>query len=568
MTQTGVADSAETISLDLTAIMQAAQALAGEIELEQLLSTLMQVLMKHGGAEKGILIIPKAESLAIAAMGMINQESAGIEVKLLLSLPIDQSQLTPISLINYVARTQTPLVLDDATQLNAENEAADVMNALPTPAFHQDSYVIKYQPKSVLCLPLNHQGKLIGILYLENNLTTAAFTTKHLEILQLLTAQAAISLENARLYEREKQQRQELALKNAALEQAKQVAEAASHAKSTFLAKMSHELRTPLNAILGFGQLLHRDPTVRPEQKAHLSIINRSGEHLLTLINDVLQVTRIEAGKTTLNFKEFNLYQLLGFLQEMFNLQAQSKGLELIFDHSIEVPQYVQTDEIKLRQILMNLLGNAIKFTETGYIALNVRCPTPYTLCFEVKDTGPGIAPDELETIFEAFVQTETGRRSQEGIGLGLPISRKFAQLMGGDLTVSSQLGRGTTFAFEISIEAGATIEPDRLPSQLNIDMVNGQPNTCLITTAITEPAQPNVMEVLAATDLQQQISQLSVDWLAQLYQAATQLDENKMLNLIEQLDQEHSAIAQALVDLVEHFRFEKIAELTQSARN
>ncbi|NET37986.1 MAG: AAA family ATPase, partial [Cyanothece sp. SIO1E1] len=415
--KTGVSDSADiAASLDLTAVMQAAQALAVALELEQLLSTLMQVLMKNGGAEKGVLIIPKARDLVIEAMGVIDQDEKTIAVTLLQSRPISTSQLIPVSLINYVARTQATVVLDDATQFHAENEAANSMHNLPTPAFHQDPYVIKQQPKSVLCLPLNYQGQLIGVLYLENSLATAAFTAKHLQALKLLTAQAAISLANARLYEQKKQQHQELALKNTALEQAKHVAEAANRAKSTFLAKMSHELRTPLNAILGFGQLLYQDPAATPEQKANLGIINRSGEHLLALINDVLEVTRIEAGKTTLNHQDFDLYQLLSFLQEMFNLSAQSKGIDLIFAPSAELPRYVRTDEMKLRQVLMNLLGNAIKFTQQGSVTLRVRAEPPDTLCsrsytlhFEVEDTGPGIAPDELDTIFAAFAQTETG---------------------------------------------------------------------------------------------------------------------------------------------------------------
>jgi PAS domain S-box-containing protein len=252
------------------------------------------------------------------------------------------------------------------------------------------------------------------------------------------------------------------------LKHAKQVAEAANRAKSEFLANMSHELRTPLNAILGFAQLMARNLSLNVEQKSYLQIINRSGEHLLQLINDVLEMSRIEAGRITLNETSFELYYLLDSVVEMFRLKANAKGLQLVFDREPTVPQYICTDESKLRQVLINLLNNAIKFTEEGSITLRVKSEhgdkgqeddnfphslTP-TLYFEVEDTGPGIAENELESIFEAFVQTELGQRSQSGTGLGLPIGRKFVQLMGGELTVSSRIGWGALFKFHVRVNS------------------------------------------------------------------------------------------------------------------
>lgn len=247
------------------------------------------------------------------------------------------------------------------------------------------------------------------------------------------------------------------------LNQAKQVAEAANRSKSEFLANMSHELRTPLNAILGFAQLMNRDTSFTPQQQENIGIINRSGEHLLSLINDVLDMSKIEAGRISLSENAFDLYQLLRTIQEMFQLKAESKGLQLLIDYTPEVPQYVHADESKLRQILINLLGNAIKFTQAGGVILRVvtgkdeRLLTndsgQITLHFEVEDTGAGIAPDEMESLFEPFVQTETGRKSQQGTGLGLPISRKFVQLMGGDITLSSTVSQGTIFKFDIQLQ-------------------------------------------------------------------------------------------------------------------
>ncbi|HEY9643263.1 MAG TPA: ATP-binding protein [Coleofasciculaceae cyanobacterium] len=270
------------------------------------------------------------------------------------------------------------------------------------------------------------------------------------------------------------------------LKTAKEAADAANRAKSEFLANMSHELRTPLNAILGFSQLLARNPALA-SGAAELEIINRSGEHLLELINDVLEMSKIEAGRIVLQESNFNLYRLLDTLENMLRLQASSKGLQLIFNRTSDLPQYVRSDERKLRQVLLNLLGNAIKFTQQGSVILRVKpveeknheAPPSFLLqlLFEVEDTGPGIAPNELDMLFEAFAQTETGQKFQEGTGLGLPISRQFVHLMGGELQVSSTLGRGTIFTFNIQVgNAAAADVPTQQPLQRVIGLAPDQP--------------------------------------------------------------------------------------------
>jgi signal transduction histidine kinase/DNA-binding NarL/FixJ family response regulator len=249
------------------------------------------------------------------------------------------------------------------------------------------------------------------------------------------------------------------------LEQAKEAAETANQAKSAFLANMSHELRTPLNAILGFAQIMARTPHTDDERE-NLAVIQRSGEHLLTLINQVLDLSKIEAGRITLNERVFDLHRLLDDLHGMFSLAAEKKAIQLIFERIDTVPRHIRSDEVKLRQVIINLLNNAIKFTQEGEVSLRVselheldgaitqqlNNSTTQQLFFEISDTGPGIAPEEIGMLFEAFTQTETGRHAQEGTGLGLPISHKFVQLMGGDIKVTSTVGQGATFTFTIQV--------------------------------------------------------------------------------------------------------------------
>lgn len=273
----------------------------------------------------------------------------------------------------------------------------------------------------------------------------------------------------------------------AELQQARAAAELANQAKTQFLANISHELRTPLNTILGYIQLMERDRTLNRDQRDHLHIINRSSQHLLTLINDVLEMTRIESGRLVLNETPFQLSHLLEAIYSILEPKVSAKGLQLTFELSPAIPTYIRADETKLRQVLINLVGNAVKFTERGQVQLRVglgkrdgngAAPSaPLSLTFKVADTGPGIAEDELDTLFDPFIQTETGRRTQEGTGLGLPISQRFVQFMGGAIEVESTVGQGSLFGFTIPVSpaTAADIGP-AVPQQRVIGLRDDQP--------------------------------------------------------------------------------------------
>ena len=270
------------------------------------------------------------------------------------------------------------------------------------------------------------------------------------------------------------------------LAQSTKEAEDANRAKSVFLANMSHELRTPLNAIIGFAQLLqHNAKLLFPEAQESISIIYRSGEHLLTLINQVLDLTKDDVGRLTLNLSDCDLFGLLAEIESFFSLKIKSKSLSLTVHRADDVPQYLRADAVKLRQVLINLLNNAVKFTDAGGVTVRVRrLPSDaetHILSFEIEDTGRGIAKEELPLLFQPFMQTESGRQAQEGTGLGLTLCRRFVKLMGGNIDIRSALNRGTTVIFSIHAGLSEMIEPPRRAARHAIALEPGQPRYRLL---------------------------------------------------------------------------------------
>ena len=577
--------------LDTATVAKASQAVSGSIELPKLIETLMTIALENAGADRGLLILPRGTGFEVEVEAKAT--STGAEVALAPSA-VAETRFSE-AIVHYVVRTQKSVIVDDASRPGE---------------FFEDVYLHEGPARSVFCLPLLRQGKLAGLLYLENSRAAGAFTPDRIAVLDVLAAQAAISLENARLYSElreseanysrivntaaegiwvldpegntvfvntkmaemlgcpagemvgrpvsdfmfeedasehprrmekrrqgisehferrfrhkdghtvwtmvsaapilddqhqfrgafgmhtditeRKHAEEELGRYRNELEEtvyrrtvelllSRDAAEAANKAKSAFLASMSHELRTPLNAILGFSSLLQGEADLSETQRGKLGIINRSGEHLLSLINNVLEIAKIEAGRAQLQIAPFDVCAMVRDVAAMMQIRAQEKGLRLLVDQSPAVPRYVKGDEARLRQVLVNLVGNAVKFTKQGGIAIRLGVKENGRLyaVLEVEDTGPGIGAEDQKRLFEPFVQVgEAG--AQKGTGLGLAISRQFVELMGGTIGVKSTPGNGSVFRVEVPVEAvteaGIVALEETAPAREVTGLAPGQP--------------------------------------------------------------------------------------------
>ncbi|MBX3057415.1 MAG: AAA family ATPase [Anaerolineae bacterium] len=423
-----------TAVLDLTSVIKASQTIASEIVLPRLTERLMTIVMENAGAQTGCLLLPPENGDAPDG-GWQPTAWSGEELPL------------PLSLIQYVLRSHTAVLLENATHSQ----------------FAQDPVIRSRRPQSVLCLPLLQQGNLAGLLYLENNVASGAFTANHLAVLNMLASQTAISLENAQLVGRlEKynsaledkvaQRTAELAQATHDAEAARAIANQANEAKSAFLANMSHELRTPLNAIIGFTRIVRRRSSdALPDRQLHnLDRVLVSAEQLLSIINTILDIAKIEAGRMEVQTAQFNLATVVDLCVTAVQPNVPP-GVAIVKELPANLP-VIYSDQDKIRQILINLLGNAAKFTAHGRITIQA-VPEGDTVAITIQDTGIGIPADALPRIFEEFEQASPAIRQQySGVGLGLALSRSLARLLGGRITAVSTPGVGSAFTLTIPV--------------------------------------------------------------------------------------------------------------------
>ncbi len=347
-----------------------------------------------------------------------------------------------------------------------------------------------------------------------------------------------------------------------ALQQAKERADEANRAKSVFLANMSHELRTPLHGILGFAQRLEHDATLTEAQREEVKVILRNGDHLLTLINDILDFTKIETNRLALQPAAFALPDMLAQIVDMIGLSARQKGLSFIYEAPADLPHIVSGDQKRLRQILVNLLGNAVKYTDHGDVTLRVKkletrhshlekpgSPSQDSVSqfpisgfrFHIEDTGIGIAPEHLETIFQSFQQADPYQLQEGSTGLGLAISQRLVKMMGGHLQVTSMTGQGSTFWFEVELPVIETGGMDVIQS--GHDDISGYP----------------FKETFGTT-----LAALPADWLATLKRAAEETDIEALFEVIAQIRERDAALADALAQLVHDFEYDEMLTILQ----
>ncbi len=540
--------------VDTTTVLRAAQTISGEILLDKVLTKLLRLALEHAGAQKACMLLAHDKRLYLEAIASVD---GGATRRVSPPLQLEATEEVPESIVQFVGRTKEPLVLSDATQ-------EDV--------FTQDPYVKRLQPLSVLCLPIVHRGNITGILYLEHRWLTGVFTAQRVEVLALLASQAAISIENARLYaDLQTSQDQYRALYDNAIEglfrispegllvsanptlarilgfdaidqlqdeyrdlidrvfltneqagrflsaledqqlvngfeaqgvtrdgrtfwmsitarlshdpelgdyidgslidisermereqadKQRQIAEAATQAKSEFLANMSHEIRTPMNAIVGFSKLALESSLDR-KQHEYVTSIRNAAENLLTLVSDVLDFSKIEAGKLVLESRPFKLADTLHEVERLFRTEVRRRNLKFTIDDRTRDHERfpdngtLMGDALRLQQVLVNLIGNAVKFTEKGSIEVSSEVMAVsgghLVLKISVTDTGIGISEDKLARLFDSFEQAETSTtRRYGGTGLGLTISERLVDLMGGEIQVSSTPGKGSCFSFTI----------------------------------------------------------------------------------------------------------------------
>ncbi|MFN4150623.1 MAG: ATP-binding protein, partial [Candidatus Sericytochromatia bacterium] len=410
----------DNMKLDVLSLLKASQTISKEISLSELLTKLILIIKENAGAEKVFLILPKEEKLFIEAY---YEKNILIE-----TIDIEKSSNIPISIINYVFRTKDSILLNEP--INSNN-------------FSKDLYINNFKPKSVLCLPLINQGNVNGIIYMENNLSTDVFTESDLKIVNLLASQATISLENSRLYSLIKEQN--LDLEEKVLQRTSELKNINDLQKG-MIETIVHDLKNPLSNIIMFSKHLESKTLSEDRIKKTARLINNSSNHMAKMVENLLEISKIENGTIVPDLESFDLSPILVELINAFSEYCISKSIKIHFDNS-QKEYLIYSDKTRTKQIFENLISNAIKFSpfeKNIYVKL---IENEHNIIFSVRDEGYGLTDEDKKKLFKKFSRLSASPTNGEHTtGLGLSIVKKIVELMNSDVWCESEYGSGAEF--------------------------------------------------------------------------------------------------------------------------